>query len=54
MVRYKRSSRGPLSVGRRLERELASLVLESEEARGGIEEFLAKRRRKLQGRQDTT
>lgn len=43
---------GPLSVGLRLERALASLVLESAEARGGLEQFLARRRRK-QDRQGT-
>jgi enoyl-CoA hydratase len=35
----------PLSVGLRLERALAGLVLESDEARAGLEAFLSKRRR---------
>jgi enoyl-CoA hydratase len=36
---------GPLSVGLRLERALSGLVLESAEARAGLEAFLGKRRR---------
>lgn len=36
---------GPLSVGLRLERALAGLVLESDEARAGLEAFLSKRRK---------
>jgi enoyl-CoA hydratase len=35
---------GPLAVGLRLERALAGLVLESDEARAGLEAFLSKRR----------